>query len=78
MLDDLKKCTEHQAICCISLKVEAMFLAGVKYDSAKIVEMIEVFCDEVPSDRWRAISMGVIEKLEYWEVIKPNGTLIKG
>jgi hypothetical protein len=76
MLDNLKVSTVNQAICCISLKVEAMFLAGEKYDSVKIVDMIEVFCDEVPSDRWRAISEGVIERLEYWEIIKPNGEIV--
>jgi hypothetical protein len=70
-----KNCTVNMAICTISLKVESMFVAGEKYDSLVIVGMIEEFCDKVPSERWSAISKGVIEKLEYWEVIEPNGTI---
>lgn len=69
--------TVELAIACVSLKVEKMFEAGEPYNSLQIVELIETFCPEVPSDRWRAISKGVIEKLEFWEVIEPNGTIIQ-
>lgn len=70
-----KEATEELAIASVAIKVEGMFNAGEPYNSLQIVELIEVFCEKVPSDRWKAISKGVIEKLEYWEVIEPNGTI---
>jgi len=70
-----KDCTINAAIGAVALEVEQMFLAGAPYDGQQIVEMIEGFCEEAPSERWHAISKGVIEKLVYWEVIEPNGTI---
>ena len=72
-----KDCTINAAIGAVALEVEQMFLAGAPYDGQQIVKMIEGFCEEVPSERWHAISKGVIEKLVYWQVIEPNGTIVK-
>jgi hypothetical protein len=70
---NIKNCTEDEAICCIALKVEGMHGMGTPYNGVQVVEMIENFCEEVPSPRWKAISSGVVEKLEYWQIIDKEG-----
>jgi hypothetical protein len=73
---NIKECTEDQAICCIALKVEGLHGAGTPCSSVQVVEMIESFCEEIPSSRWTAISMGVVDKLEYWQVIDSEGEIL--
>jgi hypothetical protein len=75
-IPNVKDCTEHQAICCIALVVEGLHVAGTPANSPQVVEMIESFCEKVPSPRWTAISNGVVEKLEYWGIIDTDGEML--
>jgi hypothetical protein len=72
---ECKTCTVSMAISVISLAADQRCTLGSPLDAAQIVEIIDSFCDEIPSDRWRSISEGVIEKLEFWQIISADGEL---
>jgi hypothetical protein len=53
-----------------------MHARGTPYNAAQIVELIDAYCEVVPSPRWKSISEGVVKKLEYWEVIDNEGEIV--
>jgi hypothetical protein len=65
-----KDCTINEAICVIAVAVETRDSMGKPFNNLEIVAMIEDFCRTIPSDRWTAISSGVVDRLEYWGVIE--------
>jgi hypothetical protein len=74
-IEECKTCTVSMAVSVISLAADQRCTAGVPLDAKQIVEIIDSFCDEVPSQRWKDISAGVIEKLEFWQIISADGEL---
>jgi hypothetical protein len=72
-----KTCTVNMAISVIALAADTRCAANVPLDAVQLVQLIEDFCDEVPSKRWKEISEGVVKRLEYWQVIDDTGE-IKG